>query len=253
MLSVPPCMRDDGSPDRDPGEDGAGEDGAGEGGGAGPFVGADGLAMLALSCLLILVSVGLSFLASLIYVLLLAARAGTGSAAGQHVVVLGMRLAEDGSIPPTYQTRLERARAIHARQPALDVVLLGGAARPGGPSEADAGRCYLAARGMAVERVRIEDRSRHTLENLRLYRERIGPDPGGSALLVTSRFHLARATLLARGLGIRHRPCAAEERFTPRGRDLPRLLWEALLIHWYVTGRGFARITGNKRMTARVR
>jgi hypothetical protein len=71
-------------------------------------------------------------------------------------------------------------------------------------------------------------------------------------LLVTSRFHLARSSLLAAGLGIAHTCCAAEDSRLPARRDLPRMLIEALLIHWYVTGRSFARLTGNKRMAARI-
>jgi hypothetical protein len=33
---------------------------------------------------------------------------------------------------------------------------------------------------------------------------------------------------------------------------MPLMVFEALLIHWYVTGRSFARFTGNRRMAARI-
>jgi hypothetical protein len=67
-------------------------------------------------------------------------------------------------------------------------------------------------------------------------------------VLVTSRFHLARASMMARGLGIQHSLCAAE--------DQPWVCWpmlqEAFLIHWYVTGRTVARLIGSTRMLARI-
>ena len=72
-------------------------------------------------------------------------------------------------------------------------------------------------------------------------------------MLVTSRFHLARSSLLATGLGIAHTRCAAEDSRLPALGDLARMLVEALLIHWYVTGRCFARLIGNKRRAARAK
>jgi hypothetical protein len=69
-------------------------------------------------------------------------------------------------------------------------------------------------------------------------------------VLVTSRFHLACSSLLAAGdrpstLRAKGRPLAAL-------RHLPHMLHEALLIHWYVTGRSFARLTRNRLITARL-
>ena len=35
--------------------------------------------------------------------------------------------------------------------------------------------------------------------------------------------------------------------------DLPRLLREAFLVHWYLTGAWFARASGHRRMEERIR
>jgi uncharacterized SAM-binding protein YcdF (DUF218 family) len=106
--------------------------------------------------------------------------------------------------------------------------------------------------GVPAERLRLEDRSRHTLENLRHYRDQFGASGGAPPVLVTSRFHLARSSLLARGLRLAHTPCAAEHHAAVLLRQVPRMTMEAVLIHWYVVGRGYAHWAGNHRMTARI-
>jgi hypothetical protein len=75
---------------------------------------------------------------------------------------------------------------------------------------------------------------------------------GELPILVTSRTHLARSSVLARGLGIAHRRCAAEDHAAIVLRELPLALWEAVLLHWYVIGRLYVRCTGNPGMAARI-
>jgi uncharacterized SAM-binding protein YcdF (DUF218 family) len=126
--------------------------------------------------------------------------------------------------------------------------LLGGRSPHRSVSEAEVGANYLVACGICSSRIRCEDRSRHTLENLQQYRSTLAATETEPAALVTSRFHLARASMMARGLDIPHCLCAAESRLSI---GWP-MLQEAFLIHWYVTGRTFARWTGNTRMLARI-
>jgi uncharacterized SAM-binding protein YcdF (DUF218 family) len=212
-----------------------------------PIVGADGLATLALACLVAAATFGASLLAALWHV------ARVARAAPARAVVLGLRLPPGGEPCADFRARLDRAHALAARLEGLTVVLLGGPTTPGLPSEAEAGRRDLVAAGLAPARIAAEARSRHTLENLRNYRAAFAPAPPAAPdLLVTSRFHLARATLMARSLGLRHIPCAAEDRLRPAPRLLLRLGVEAFLVHWYVVGRGFARLTRNRGMLARI-
>jgi uncharacterized SAM-binding protein YcdF (DUF218 family) len=215
-------------------------------------IGPDGFAMLALSFALMLLSLGVTLLLAVGHVLWTALRTPHVAAPGGHIVVLGMRLDDADEPTRDHRARLDRARSLWLRAQGCRIVILGGGTSPGARTEADAGAAYLRARGVTADRLDIENRSRHTLENLLHYRERYSVSPMEQPLLVTSRFHLARSSLLAAGLGIAHTCCAAEDSRLPARRDLPRMLIEALLIHWYVTGRSFARLTGNKRMAARI-
>jgi vancomycin permeability regulator SanA len=214
-------------------------------------IGADGFAMLALSTAVMLASCGATLLSSLVYVAWVACRARCDSPASRRALVLGMRLDRHGKPSPDYQARLARAAALWRRDPAMQIVILGGGTAAGQPSEAAAGAAFLGDRAVAPDAILLEDRSRHTLENLLLYRAHFGTGTEPAAL-VTSRFHLARSALLAAGLDIPHVRCAAEQSRWPPLRHLPLMVFEAGMIHWYITGRSFARITGNRPIAARI-
>ncbi len=205
-------------------------------------IGADGFAMLALSCGVIVASLGLALLAALLSVVWRAWRTSCTAPPARHAIVLGLRL-EPGGLPTRrYCARLDRARHL----PVDTIILLGGQTRPDTPSESAAGRAWLIGQGESPARIAIEERSRHTLENLRCYR---ADHAGAPAILVTSRFHLARAATMARAIGLTLVPCAAEARRTiPPGQAVK----EAFLLTWFVVGSSFARWSGNARMLARV-
>jgi len=215
------------------------------------LIGTDGFAMLVLSTMLAVLSCGATLLLSVAYVVWVACRTRCDAPPSRRILVLGVRLDPAGKPGPDYQARLRRAAALWTRDETTEIVLLGGRTAAGQPSEAAAGASFLHACGVATRSILLEDRSRHTLENLVLYRAHFGPgtDP---AVLVTSRFHLARSSLLANGLNIAHVPCAAEPARRPPLRHVAPMLFEAVLIHWYVTGLGFARLTGDRRMAARI-
>ncbi|HEY4172076.1 MAG TPA: YdcF family protein [Rhodopila sp.] len=214
-------------------------------------VGPDGRAMLALSTALMVLSCGTTLLLSLGYVLWIAWRTRSDPPVARRILVLGMRLDAFGKPTPDYRTRLARAATLHAQANAARIIILGGQTTAGQPSEAAAGAAFLHVHGVPATNILLEDWSRHTLENLTLYRSRFGTD-GDPAVLVTSRFHLARSSLLAAGLRIRHVRCAAEQSRCPPLRHVPLMVFEALLIHWYIVGRSFARLTGNRRIAARI-
>jgi len=214
------------------------------------LVGLDGFAMLALSLAVAAASGGLTIAAACAHAFAVARRS-LPSGAGNAVLVLGMR-SRRGVPERAYRVRLDRALALGRSNPAARIIVLGGRTTEGQPSEAEIGRRYLIANGFPAERISIEDRSRHTLENLQEYRAAFPHPSAELPLLVTSRFHLARAALLARGLGIEHVPCAAEERPCWAVRDMLLLAREAFFIHWYVVGRTYTRLSGNWRMAARI-
>jgi uncharacterized SAM-binding protein YcdF (DUF218 family) len=169
------------------------------------------------------------------------------------VLVLGRSLREDR---PTevFRRRLEHGEWLLAAGLAPRIVVSGG--RTGGSlrSEAEAGRDYLVERGVARDAVLLEDRSRHTLENLYFVRETARSSGWSRLLLVSDPLHLARAAALARGLKLEVLLSPASEAPPRRGsaRWLLRAVREGFLLHWYHVGLGLSRAIGSSRMLDRV-
>lgn len=216
------------------------------------IVGRDGVLTLAVAILVGVASLGIPLLLRLIEV----ARAGwtaptQGAPAGARILVLGARLPRDGRPSRAFRARLARAHTLHTENPTAPIIVLGGAQTADGPTEAAAGQAWLTARQIPPPAIHTEERSRHTLENLRCYRAGF-PQDSGPVLLVTSRCHIARARQMAIGLGLTVTPRAAEtsRAATLHPWNLPR---EALLLHWYKTGSAFAALTRNSAMLTRIR
>jgi uncharacterized SAM-binding protein YcdF (DUF218 family) len=163
-----------------------------------------------------------------------------------RILVLGHRL-EAGAVSAVFAARLHRALALAGAHPAARVLVLGGVTGPGTPSEAEAGRDWLVRHGLDARRIGLETRSRHTLENLANHRA----DHAGRAAeaLVTSRAHLHRALLMARGLGLDPMPVAAE---AAPAVPLRAALAEGFLVHWYHTGRALSRVLRRRRWLERI-
>nr|WP_255569089.1 YdcF family protein [Neoroseomonas alba] len=164
----------------------------------------------------------------------------------ERILVLGHRL-EAGAPSADFVQRLSRGLALARRHPASRLVLLGGRGATERISEAEAGRDWLVAHGLDPARITLETESRHTLENLHNHRSLHGIN--GVEALVTSRFHLHRAVLMAEGLGLSPMPVAAEDR--PRIEPL-RLLGEGFRVHWYVTGRLLSQALRRRAWLARI-
>lgn len=211
-------------------------------------VGADGFKMLFISTLLILGSGGFSLLWILRRVLVTGRAAPCKTAALATVLVPGVRL-RDGEVGMDFRLRLERALALHAAG-AGTLVLLGGITGRSGVSEAAKGAEYLAARGVPPAVMRLEEGSRHTLENLRHARELLGT--ASAVTIVSNRYHLARLGVMAEGLGLAHSLCAAEPQWRWSAAVTGRLLLEAFYVHWYLTGRHWARLVRDRASEARI-
>lgn len=212
-----------------------------------PFLGHDGLVTLLAALAVAVLTLGLAPLAATLAVRRTAREAPLLPAAvPARILVLGHRL-EGGRPSRDFVARLTRALALVGQAPAARLLVLGGATRPGAPAEAEVGRDWLVAHGADPTRIGIETRSRHTLENLRNHRD-AAPARGVEAL-VTSRLHLHRALLMARGLGLAPQPVAAED---APASDLPRLLAEGFMVHWYLTGRALARLLRRRAWLARI-
>ncbi len=213
-------------------------------------IGSDGIRMLALSSLIIVVTGGISWLWQSHRVLSTARRTPPHSA-GPLLVVLGQKLQSD-TPTPDFERRLDRAVRLFADTPGAHILILGGYTGRAQLSEAGAGREYLVRQGIPPEAIHVEDHSRHTLENLRQAREMLPALGNPVAVLITCRYHLARTSELARGLGLNHRLCAAEEHFTYGPIQLLAILREGYFLHWYRVGRRWSEWRGNRFNLARI-
>lgn len=215
------------------------------------MMGADGAFTLFLSAGLILLTAGLSWLCMTLWVLWCALTASNRIAPADWILVLGRQLL-GSAVTLDFAARLDRAAAVAAAQPQARVLVLGGRTSEGPFSEAAQGRNYLLQRGLAAERIHMEDGSRHTLENLQQARGLLGDEPG-RIMLITSRYHLARSQILAAAQGLPVHPCAAESGFDWNLRSLTRLLQEGFYLHWYWVGRLWVGLSRNDKSLARLR
>jgi uncharacterized SAM-binding protein YcdF (DUF218 family) len=132
----------------------------------------------------------------------------TGLRRADFVIVLGSGLTHGDRVPPLLASRLERGRQVYQtlvkrRKTNPVVIVSGGKGSDERLSEAEAMARYLIERGIAEDHVIREDQSRTTEENLTFSRaimERSGPNY--RCIIVTSNYHVFRAAILARRLGI---------------------------------------------------
>lgn len=142
----------------------------------------------------------------------------------EAVVVLGAGL-EGERVTPLLAARLDRALEVldaEERRGGLPLVIVSGGQGPDETvPEAVAMRRYLASRGIAAERILLEDGSANTRENLELSR-RLLPSPRTPVCIVTSGFHGPRAALLARRIGLRARTAGARTALHSRPKAVAR-------------------------------
>jgi len=173
--------------------------------------------------------------------------------AADAILVLGRKLEND---QPTaiFQARLAHAADLWRKGIAPRIVVAGGLTGNASRSEAEVGLAWLAARGVDPGALLAEDRSQHTLENLFNVRAHLRAEGWRRLVLVSDPLHLARASALARGLGLEVR-CVPAPGCPPAPRSLgwwPRALPEAFLLPRYPTGMAYSRLIGSKRQLERV-
>ncbi|MEM7490000.1 MAG: YdcF family protein [Pseudomonadota bacterium] len=115
-------------------------------------------------------------------------------------IVLGAAVQPDGTASPTLRLRVAHAVALHRAGRVDRLIFTGGAGRYG-PPEACVARDLAVAFGLPDDVLSVETVSRNTVENLTHARPLL-PD-GARVVLVTNRWHLPRALLAARLLGLR--------------------------------------------------
>lgn len=146
----------------------------------------------------------------------------TSRAAATAIVVLGCRVLPTHVPSPTLARRLDHAVALWHAVGADYLILCGGRAW-NGISEAEVMRQRALGAGVPAERILCELRSTNTRENAQFCREILRTRHIGSSTLVTSDWHMARAMLAFRRVGVSPVPSPA---LTPRARGLDLKLLE---------------------------
>ncbi|WP_019895148.1 YdcF family protein [Hydrogenovibrio halophilus] len=210
----------------------------------------DGVFMLLVTLVLIVITLGLSYLYCLTKTYRASRRFPSHCDRPLPIVVPGKQLIEQQP-DADYQQRLTRALALWQSTPEQTVWLLGGPNAPQAISEAQAGAHFLMNMVPAIEPcIHLEDRSRNTLENLKQLRSVFQNDDRPLQIrLVSNRYHLARCGAMANALGFETHLIAAETDLLPLSKPF---LIEALLYHWYHTGATLSRWLNHPRMLKKI-
>lgn len=127
-----------------------------------------------------------------------------------YIIVLGSGLKKGMEVTPLLASRIEKGMEACHENPGSLLILSGGRGADEKRAEGEAMRAYALKKGIPEETILVEDRSRTTKENLIFSkalidaREAEGGEKKGRILVVTNRYHLLRALMLARDLAI---PC----------------------------------------------
>lgn len=118
------------------------------------------------------------------------------------IVVLGARLAPDGSITEVLAERVAAAAALFERGAAPTIVVTGGKTAGASRSEADALADALRGNGVPSEAILVEDQALTTADNARLTAALLAPLGARSVWIVTQPFHGRRARRLFTRAGL---------------------------------------------------
>lgn len=209
----------------------------------------DGLLMLFVSITLIALTFSLTFVFVFVYILLIAMKTDCDEITTDHIVVLGKRLLNNRP-DKDYRLRLDRAIKIATNRVDVQIYIIGGVTGVSRISESDAGKCYLEDNGIQSRNIFVEEKSRDTLDNMKQL-ESSAMLKEKHIAIITNRYHLARASVMAQGFGFDVELCAAEDTFTLGVAEIVALFGETFFLHWYLSGRIYAKITHNQRMLDR--
>jgi len=118
-----------------------------------------------------------------------------------EMLILGAYVSQDGP-SVTLQGRLEAGVEYAAAHPDVRIIVSGGQGLDEPVSEASAMRDFLVSRGIDEKRIILEEYSHNTLENMKNTYAKL--DAGGGSypiVVVTSEFHILRASMIARRVG----------------------------------------------------
>ena len=122
----------------------------------------------------------------------------------QHIIVLGSGLINGNEMSPLLASRVDKGIALYHENPNSRLVLSGGKGEDETMAEGEAMRDYALSQGVPKEAILVDNKSMNTKENLLFSQDVIKASDKeiGNLLVVTTRYHVLRALLLAKNLGI---------------------------------------------------
>lgn len=150
-----------------------------------------------------------------------------GSGQVDAIVVLGAAQ-YDGRPSPQLRARLDHALSLWERDAARLVVVTGGKQAGDRFTEAETGRRYLVERGVPIGRIVVEPRGTSTYESLRSVSSELATRGLRDVVVVSDPYHVFRATLIARELGLIAQPSATRTGVIVGAAALGRNIREAL-------------------------
>ncbi|ELP8598550.1 YdcF family protein [Listeria monocytogenes] len=116
------------------------------------------------------------------------------------VLILGAKVNGDPAEPAeVLKERLDAAVTYLNENPMMQVVVSGGQGEDESASEASVMEEYLVNKGITRSRIKIENKSRRTEENIKYSKEKFNL---GKTVIVTSDYHMYRALMLAKRQGL---------------------------------------------------
>lgn len=120
----------------------------------------------------------------------------------EYMIVLGAQVKEDGP-SKVLQYRLDTAITYLNENPDTVCIVSGGKGTNEVVSEAEGMYQYLIEHGIEKERIRLEDKSTNTKENIQYSKELMG-EAYENVGIVTNNFHVYRAVQLAKTQGLKN-------------------------------------------------
>ncbi|WP_009610649.1 YdcF family protein [Caldanaerobacter subterraneus] len=117
------------------------------------------------------------------------------------IIVLGCAVYGD-TPSPFFKERLEEALKLYKEGYGHYIIISGGKGPGESISEAEAGKRYLLEKGVASKNILLDNKSFSTYENLLFSKEIMEKNSLKTAIIVSNKFHLKRASVIAKRIGI---------------------------------------------------
>lgn len=140
---------------------------------------------------------------------------------------------------PVFRERIRHAIQLYRAKRVRWIVFTGGTPVPGYPSEAEVGRAYALKAGVPMTAMLAETESRTTWANLQNARQLAEPFGIHTYLLVSDPWHMRRAVLMARDLGLNVFPSPTD---STRFRTMAAQWWFLVRETWLYVGYRIFRV-----------